>query len=247
MRSRFPLDVGRTCDTLSTGESLACGPARVAWGADGGRQAGVDPSHPSPVGFQYMGQHYLKTRKPQRIERIKTKVAEMIERGVPISRLDHKCDRSNIPLDTLLLRIETLGYQKLCEIEMKLEQVNSSYDEAIGEAITEIAYFVGCSRIPIEEVIMMACEICPPPTDEPHEHRGSHADRLIAAQRQRNLLSAFHVLRYAVKPWDVDYEWSFLKTLSLLQLELLTTQLQNRFTLDTAKVLRWTPNEPTTN
>src|ERR1017187_4022244 len=190
-----------------------------------------------------MGRHYLATRKPKRIQRIRGKVEAMIERGVPISRLDQKWGGHGVPLDTLLFRIEKLGYTVLCNIENLLEEIDQNYNQAIAEAIAEIAFFAGRNRIAVEDVIGMASEICPPPTDQKYEHRGLNADKAITEHRSSRE-SPFVFLRHPHRMSGLYYEWRFLHCLSLAQLELLTERLQNRTTIQSSTVLRWTP-EPT--
>src|ERR1035437_10323346 len=188
-----------------------------------------------------MGRHYLATRKPQRLRRIRNKVESMIERGVPVDRLNQEWGGHDMGLDVLLKhRLEDLGYRALCEIENLLEMVDESYTFAIGEAITEIAYFVGANKISVEDVIIMASEICPPPTERESEFRGINADNAIADQRTRRE-SPFYFLRHPFRMAGLHYGWRFLRRLSLAQLELLTERLQNKVPVHCSTLLRFEP------
>lgn len=165
----------------------------------------------------------------------------MIERGVPVDRLNQEWGGHDMGLDVLLKhRLEDLGYRALCEIENLLEMVDESYTFAIGEAITEIAYFVGRNKISVEAVIVMASEICPPPTDGKYESRGIDVPKAIARYKVRGE-SPFEILRRPSRMSGMYYEWDFLRKLNLAQLELLTERLQNKVAIQCSTVIRFEP------
>ncbi|MCX6629899.1 MAG: hypothetical protein NTW28_19960 [Candidatus Solibacter sp.] len=167
----------------------------------------------------------------------------MNARGVPVDRLDQKWGGQDIDLDVLLKhRLGDLGYTALCNIENLLDAIDETYTQAIGEAITEIAYFVGANKISVEDVIMMASEICPPPTNRKYEFRGINADQTIAAHRTCRE-SPFDFLRHPFRMAGTNYGWRFLRGLSLAQLELLAERLQNKAPMHCSTVLRFEPTQ----
>jgi hypothetical protein len=187
-----------------------------------------------------MGKHYLATRKPQRIQRIRKKVESMIEHGVPFDRIDQKWGGFSMPLLSLLNRVDKLGYAVLCEIEMILELVEHNYNRAMSEAVSQIAYLVGRGNISLEDLIKMASDICPPPTASEIETRGVNAEKTLDDYRKYRE-SPFQFLRYPSTLSGTYYEWRFLHRLSLAQLELLTVRLQNLHMAHTSTIVRFEP------
>lgn len=155
-----------------------------------------------------MGKHYIATRKPRRIARIRAKVAEMLKNGVPLQRVTFDSgNMSNIPVVALCERLEKLGYTKLCYLEIRLDDVIRGHAEAKADAIAEIAYHAGASGLSRENVLAMAAEICPP--------RYGATGGLLA--------SPFFFLHY---PCRVPTKWEPLRDLTLRELELLDTRLE---------------------
>ncbi len=133
-------------------------------------------------------------------------------------------------LEALLSKhlIESLGYTTLCHVERILDEAEYNYKEAVTEAIAEITTFCGWNRIPVEEVITLAQEICPEPLA--NSTYGINADnaKAIAAHP----ISPFDFLRHPVGFMSFGYKWRFLRTLTLSRLEVLQLQLQNKVLLE---------------
>jgi hypothetical protein len=166
----------------------------------------------------------------------------MIERGAPVYRLDERWCGRDMALDTLLKRrMEDLGYTMLCKIENLLEEIDETYTQAIAEAIAEIAYFAGQNRVPVEDVIRMASEINPPPSDREYDWRGINAEKTVAEHRHH--VSPFAFLQRPYRGAGMYYDWRFLQCLSLGQLELLTERLQNKVPVHCSTVLRLEPTQ----
>lgn len=176
-----------------------------------------------------MGRHYRLTNRPNRIKRIREKAEQLRDLGVDLSRVDiyygtkvGGTNKQRTPLSTMLGCIDRIGKRRLCDVERILEDILYSHRASVTEATAEVAYLTAQYQVPMEELLEMACRICPPVTDGLYEYRG------VKAERDQPPADPFWVLRFPDCPVTRDYQWSFLQKLNLQQMELLWTQLKAR-------------------
>jgi hypothetical protein len=176
-----------------------------------------------------MGKHYLATRKPERIKRIRKKLAAMFEAGLPLNRVDFDAKYRGYEYSVLQLVkwLDDLGYTALSRLESLMDEIDSNYSEAKREAIADIAYMAGSLHVNSEEVLRIAAEIAPPPSSRPYEARGLNAGQIIEDGQKHGFESPFDFLQKPMRSSGMFYRWRNLEKMTLAELQLLTLRLKD--------------------
>jgi hypothetical protein len=163
-----------------------------------------------------MGKHYLATRKPHRLKRIREKLERARQQGLPLHRVAFGYMGIDWNMQQLSERLDHMGYRKLCNFEMQLELVMATYEDAKAAAIAGIAHLAGIANIAPDRVAEMAEQIEPPTAPFlAHASYPAHDDEQPFA--------------FAAKPslaFCFKNVWNRLQRLTLLELQLLYEQLK---------------------
>jgi hypothetical protein len=172
-----------------------------------------------------MARHYLATRKPRRLERIRKLFEEAHELGINLGFWFISYERKAKPLDECEWPrvLEKFGYMALTDMERVLREAIDFHKAAKAEAVAAVAFLAGSIHLNYAEVIEAAESVAPLRRPYTKDHPFSYA-----ALYDKAPADPFHALitpSFLALPASI---WARLFDLSFRELQVLHLQLENQ-------------------
>jgi hypothetical protein len=190
-----------------------------------GSHSGVDPLQTSSWRPRCkMARHYLATRKPRRLERIRKLFQQADEFGINLRFWFISYEGKAKPLDTCRWPrvLDNFGYMALTNLERELREAIDHHNTAKAEAVAAVAFLAGNLHLNCAELIESAEGVAPlraPYAAQPFQR----AEWYLKAP-----VDPFHALTtpsFLARPASI---WARLFELSFRELQVLHLQLENQ-------------------